>query len=145
MLPRVACSEPILFIRHFIDMKRLLFSFIGFLSIVCAMAQGKAEITFDATGHDFGNIRSTGGRVTATYHFTNSGSAPLVIVSVSNGGCGCTTPSYPKEPIAPGKSGVITIKFDPSGRRGEFNREVKVKTNASKKRVSLKFSGVIIP
>ena len=48
-------------------------------------------------------------------------------------------------PIAPGKSGEITIHFDPSGRRGEFDREVKVKTNAQKKRISLKFSGVIIP
>lgn len=127
------------------DMKRLLSSLIGLMAMVCVMAQGKAEITFDSTSHDFGNIRSTNGQVTATYHFTNTGSAPLVIVTVTNGGCGCTTPSYPKEPVAPGKSGAITIKFDPTGRRGEFNREVKVKTNASKKRTSLKFSGVIIP
>ena len=68
-----------------------------------------------------------------------------MIITVSNGGCGCTTPSYPKAPIAPGQTGEIKIQFDPSGRRGEFNREVKVKTNASKKRTSLRFSGVIIP
>ena len=76
---------------------------------------------------------------------TNTGTAPLVIVKVTNGGCGCTTPSYPKQPIAPGKSGEIVIHFDPSGRRGEFNREVKVKTNASGKRIGLRFKGVIIP
>lgn len=130
-------------------MKRFLFSFfialttmIGFSAVA---GDSGAVITFDNTKHDFGNIKASAGKVTATYRFTNTGTKPLVIISVTNGGCGCTTPSYPKEPIAPGKSGEITIKFDPSGRRGEFNREVKVKTNASKKRNSLYFTGIIIP
>lgn len=104
-----------------------------------------AKIEFKETKHDFGTIKASAGSVTATYEFTNTGNEPLVIVNVTNGGCGCTTPSYPKAPIAPGKTGEITIHFDPTGRRGEFVREVKVKTNASKKRTSLRFSGAIIP
>lgn len=113
--------------------------------ITLAAADKEAAISFDATRHDFGTIKADGGKVTATYRFTNTGTEHLVIINVTNGGCGCTTPSYPKAPIAPGKSGDITIKFDPSGRRGEFNREVKVRTNASKKRIALRFSGVVIP
>lgn len=114
-------------------------------SISSFASDNGAAITFAETSHDFGTIKANNGKVSATYHFTNTGTEPLIIITVTNGGCGCTTPSYPKQPIAPGKSGEITIHFDPSGRRGEFDREVKVKTNAQKKRISLKFSGVIIP
>ena len=115
------------------------------ISIPAIASGDKPEITFSETRHEFGTIKASAGTGSATYRFTNTGSAPLVIITVTNGGCGCTTPSYPKHPIAPGKSGEITIHFDPSGRRGEFNREVKVKTNASKKRIGLRFSGAIIP
>lgn len=126
-------------------MKKSLISLLCLFSAIIALAGGKPEIKFEATSHDFGAIRAAGGVVTATYEFTNTGSEPLVIVSVSNGGCGCTVPSYPKEPILPGKSGKISIKFNPSGRSGEFERVVKVKTNASKVRQKLSFSGTIIP
>lgn len=112
---------------------------------LAAMAAGKAEIQFDKVRHDFGAIKAADGRVSATYHFVNTGTEPLVIIDVTNGGCGCTKPEYPKQPIAPGKGGDIVIRFDPSGRRGEFNREVKVKTNAAKKRQNLIFTGVIMP
>lgn len=125
--------------------KSILTSLFVLLASTLAMAAGKAEITFENVKHDFGAIKAADGRVTATYHFVNTGSEPLVIIDVTNGGCGCTTPDYPKQPIMPGKSGDIVIRFDPSGRRGEFAREVKVKTNAGKKRQSLMFSGVIMP
>lgn len=105
---------------------------------------GKPEITFAKTSHDFGTIKDDD-YVTAIYEFENTGDAPLVIISVTNGGCGCTTPSYPKSPIKPGKKGEIKIKFNPRGRAGEFNREVKVKTNAKGDRKKLTFNGTIIP
>ena len=127
-------------------MKRSIFSVLfAALLALAVSAAGKADMQFKSTSFDFGTIKSTGGQVTATYHFKNTGDAPLVIVNVTNGGCGCTRPVYPKEPIKPGQSGVIKINFNPSGRRGELNREVKVKTNGVKKRISLKFSGVIVP
>lgn len=127
--------------------KILLLAILLFMAVVglSAADKPKAGIQFEETEHDFGTIHASNGRVTATYPFTNTGDAPLVIISVTNGGCGCTTPDYPKAPIMPGETGVITIKFDPTGRRGEFNREVKVKTNSSSRRNSLKFSGTIIP
>lgn len=128
-------------------MKRIfLIAFTAIIASLSAVASNNgAAITFAETTYDLGTIKANKGNVTATYQFTNTGTEPLIIISVTNGGCGCTNPSYPKAPIAPGKSGEIKIKFDPSGRRGEFSRQVKVKTNAQNKRISLKFSGVIIP
>lgn len=110
-----------------------------------ASAEGKSEITFDHTSHDFGTIKAKDGPVTAVFDFTNTGDTPLVIVSVTNGGCGCTKPSFPAEPIAPGKKGEVKITFDPKGRSGEFDRSVRVKTADRTKRVRLTFSGVIVP
>ncbi|MDE6415782.1 MAG: DUF1573 domain-containing protein [Duncaniella sp.] len=127
-------------------MKKILFLlFAVMFTAFVTEAKSKAEIKFEAVSHDFGTIRANGGKVTATYKFTNTGDKPLVIVSVSNGGCGCTVPSYPKMPVQPGKEGEISITFDPRGRSGEFERVVKVKTNAGNSRQKLTFSGTIIP
>lgn len=129
-------------------MKRYLLILIAAITtFVAAWSSGNgAEIKLDSYTFDLGTIHASKGNVTATYSFTNTGTGPLVIISVSNGGCGCTKPSYPKEPIAPGKSGTIVINFNPAGRKGEIKREVKVRTNAKNgKRISLRFTGVIIP
>ena len=127
-----------------IMIKRLLFLFAVLAVGLSASASGP-QAMFEETSHDFGTIKATGGSVSCEYKFTNTGTEPLIIISVTNGGCGCTTPSFPKEPIAPGKSGAIKITFNPAGRKGEFNRQVKVRTNAASKRESLRFNGVIVP
>lgn len=127
-------------------MKKLLLILMLALTAVAAVsAKDKAKISFATTTHDFGTIKADGGPVTAVYEFTNTGNAPLTIITVSNGGCGCTKPSFPKKPIAPGEKGEIKITFHPQGRSGEFNRTVKVKSNAAKSRTNLTFNGVIIP
>lgn len=115
------------------------------LAALGAAAKGKAQITFDSTAHDFGTIKENGGKVSAVYSFTNTGDEPLTIITVTNGGCGCTKPDFPKAPIAPGQKGEIKITFQPRGRKGEFNRSVKVKTNAGAGRKTLTFNGVIVP
>ncbi len=125
--------------------KILLLTFILGLFAATAAAEGKPKIEFASTTHDLGTIKADGGRATFAYEFENTGDAPLLIFSVTNGGCGCTKPSFPKEPVLPGKKGKITITFDPTGRRGELQRTVLVDTNASKKRIKLKFTGVITP
>lgn len=128
-------------------MKRLafLFALIALTVGVIAASPKGASIKFETTKVDLGQIKANGGRVTFEYPFVNDGDAPLVIVSVSNGGCGCTRPDFPKAPIKPGEKGKISITFDPTGRRGDLSREVKVRTNAKKKTVALKFKGVVIP
>lgn len=61
--------------------------------------------------------------------FTNNGNAPLVITS-AQGSCGCTVPSSPKEPIAPGAKGVIGVKYD-TNRLGQFTKTVTILSNAA--------------
>lgn len=59
------------------------------------------------------------------YPFKNTGHVPLVITSVRSG-CGCYVPQWPKEPIAPGDSGVIKGRYNSLGRPGKFQRSLTV-------------------
>lgn len=86
------------------------------------------KIEFKKTTHDFGVISENGGPVTHEFTFTNKGNAPLIIVS-AKATCGCTQPSYPKEPIKPGESGVIKVTYNPAGRPGPFNKQIAIRTN----------------
>lgn len=128
-------------------MKRIISLFTLILMSVMAfnvMAAGKgAEMTFAAKTHDFGTIKEANGPVTYSFEFTNTGDEPLVIVDVK-ASCGCTRPEYPKEPIMPGKKGKIKVTFNPTGRPGEFNKEIKIRTNTNKRPI-LKITGTVIP
>ena len=125
-------------------MKKYLFILIACLVAVAAQAAGKGpQITLANTTYDMGTIHASKGNVKATYKFTNTGDEPLVIISVTNGGCGCTKPSYPLQPIAPGKKGKIKVTFDPLYRQGSFNKVVTIRTNAKQKKARIKVSGTI--
>jgi hypothetical protein len=78
------------------------------------------------TTHDFGKIPQ-GKPVTNEFKFTNSGKVPLVLSQVS-ASCGCTTPEYSKEPIAPGKTGTIKATFNAAA-VGVFNKTITVAAN----------------
>lgn len=119
----------------------LLLAFVGALSMMAA----QPTIEFDTKSHDFGTIKEADGSVSCEFAFTNTGSEPIVIIS-ANASCGCTRPEYPKKPIAPGKTDKIKVTYNPMGRPGEFNKTIKVRTNAQgKKSISLKINGVVIP
>ncbi|MFT4973276.1 MAG: hypothetical protein ACI9JY_002484 [Saprospiraceae bacterium] len=60
--------------------------------------------------------------------FTNNGNKPLIIAN-TQGSCGCTVPSSPKEPIAPGAKGIISVKYA-TDRIGAFTKTVTVTSNA---------------
>lgn len=101
------------------------------------------EITFEEKSYNFGFIPESGGPVTHFFEFTNTGDAPLIIISAT-ASCGCTRPTYPTEPIAAGKKGKIKVTYLPEGRPGEFDKVVKVRTNAKDgKKVSLKIKGTV--
>ena len=85
-------------------------------------------MTFAETKHDFGNIKQ-GDIVEHVFKFKNTGTAPLVIKQVDVT-CGCTTPEWPKEPIAPGKSGTIKAVFNSAGKMGQQNKVITVQSNA---------------
>jgi len=86
-----------------------------------------ADIKFDKTVHDYGNLKQ-GDNGECEFKFVNNGKEPLVI-SNCMGSCGCTVPSCPKEPILPGKSGVIKVKYD-TQRVGPIYKTVTVNSNA---------------
>lgn len=86
-------------------------------------------ITFKETSVDFGDIVQ-GAKVEHTFVLTNSGTAPLVISNVA-ATCGCTVPSWPKEPVAPGKSAEIKVSFNSTGKIGKQNSVVRIYSNAS--------------
>lgn len=62
------------------------------------------------------------------FEFTNNGSKPLIITNAS-GSCGCTVPTFPKEPILPGAKGVIGVKYA-TDRVGAFTKTVTITSNA---------------
>lgn len=94
-------------------------------------------MTFDKTEHDFGSIPQ-GTNVEHLFTFTNTGEAPLVL-SDAKASCGCTVPTFTKEPIAPGETGEMLVKFNGSG-QNQRTIPVNVTANTEKgtERVSIK-------
>lgn len=97
----------------------------------------KTVITFEDTKHSFGTI-TEGEKVRHAYRFKNTGEHPLVI-SNAVASCGCTVPSYPKEPIPPGKEGEIIVEFNSKNRAGHQQKNVLVYSNAQQDAISLGF------
>ena len=114
-------------------MKKLaiLFSLFAFALVFHVNAQeaSGAAITFKEKSIDFGDI-TQGDKVSHTFELTNSGKAPLIISNVA-ATCGCTVPSWPKEPIAPGASAEIKVSFNSAGKMGKQNSVVRIYSNAS--------------
>ncbi|MCO5260771.1 MAG: DUF1573 domain-containing protein [Crocinitomicaceae bacterium] len=115
-------------------MKKLLFS-LG-MALITALAANTAvaqevtdgpKIEFKKDVHDYGNIKYAADG-TCSFEFKNTGNAPLII-SNAKGSCGCTVPEWPKEPINPGKTGVIKVKYD-TKRPGAINKSVTLTSNA---------------
>lgn len=94
-----------------------------------AQEQSGAAITFKEKSIDFGDI-TQGDKVEHTFQLTNTGSSPLIISNVA-ATCGCTVPSWPKEPIAPGKTSEIKVSFNSAGKMGKQNSVVRIYSNAS--------------
>lgn len=87
-----------------------------------------AVLTFEKSTHDFGDIYQ-GDNVEHVYKFTNTGNEPLIISNIQVT-CGCTAPSWPKNPIPPGGKGEIKIRFNSTGKMGRQNKTVTVVSNA---------------
>lgn len=99
-------------------------------------------ITFESLEYDFGKI-TQGEVVSVDFHFRNTGKANLII-SGASGSCGCTVPKWPKEPIAPNKTGIIHVVFDSEGKRGYQEKTITVATNCEPATILLKIKGEII-
>lgn len=97
-----------------------------------------ADIKMEKTVHDYGNIKQ-GADGSCEFKFTNTGKEPLVITNCQ-GSCGCTVPQCPNEPVLPGKTGVIKVKYD-TNRIGGIYKTVTVTSNAKSGNVVLTIKG----
>ncbi|OFX89918.1 MAG: hypothetical protein A2W99_08870 [Bacteroidetes bacterium GWF2_33_16] len=132
-------------------MKKLLFILLTFISIsFTAYSQEEIktnkenkelpEIFFEKTVHDYGTIKyeSDG---TCEFTFKNTGKEPLLLTQVQ-ASCGCTTPTWPKEPVKPGETGTIVVKYN-TKIPGVFSKSVRVYSNAKTNLVTLTIKGSV--
>ena len=111
-----------------------------------AFAQDNAPVfKFEQTTHDFGNVKQ-GPEATYNFKFTNVGKSPLIIQHCTSS-CGCTISKWSQEPIMPGKTGTIAVRFATKDKTGSFNKTIYIKSNAKslKERFELIIKGSVIP
>ncbi|MDE7347780.1 MAG: DUF1573 domain-containing protein [Muribaculaceae bacterium] len=105
-------------------------------------AKNKAQINFNETVYDFGQISLKKGKVSHEFTFTNSGDKNLVITD-ARADCGCTRPEYSDAPVASGKSGTIKVTFGPAA-KGHFTKKVTITTNGNPRKVRLLIKGEVV-
>jgi hypothetical protein len=116
-----------------------------FVAFTPCAAQGPQSLKFGAAEHDFGEIREEAGPVSHSFTFENAASHPVAIDRVS-ASCGCTTPEYPRAPVAMGGKAHIEVTFDPWGQLpGDFSKTILVTSDGGRSRTTLTIKGRIIP
>jgi hypothetical protein len=141
----------ILTYKYFI-MKKLFLTLVAFTCIAGLQAQqlttatvdstAKAKIVFETLVHDF-SVINVGGDGNCVFKFKNEGTVPLVLSNVQ-ASCGCTTPSWTKDPVKPSETGEIKVHYD-TNRLGAFSKSITVTSNAENSPVILRISGEVKP
>ena len=132
-------------------MKKLVF-LIGILVMTVGLAKAQEEtvkdngngpeIEFEKLVHDYGEVPYNGNGQ-CEFRFTNTGNEPLIIQKPKSS-CGCTVPSWPKEPILPGESDVITVTYRTT-KVGQINKTITVTSNAKvNSTVVLRITGKVL-
>ena len=109
---------------------------------VAAPSGPTTAMAFDESVFNFGSV-TEGEIITHTYSFKNTGSEPL-IVSDARGTCGCTVPSKPTAPIAPGETGEITVRFDTRNKVGERQQKVTITANTDPAQTVISLDGTVV-
>jgi hypothetical protein len=107
-----------------------------------AAKPGGGIFKFEEETHDFGEMMQ-GGDASYTFKFQNVGTEDIVI-TLAKGSCGCTVPEWSKDPVHPGETGEIAVKYD-SNRIGGINRNVTLISNAAGGEKVLYIKGNISP
>ncbi|QNK77523.1 DUF1573 domain-containing protein [Winogradskyella undariae] len=115
--------------------------FVGLISFGSFAQEKVAKIEFKTDVIDYGTIEK-GADGVRVFEFTNTGDAPLVISNVKST-CGCTVPKKPKDPIMPGETGVIEVKYD-TKRVNPIRKTITVFSNAETPTVALKIKGLVV-
>lgn len=113
----------------------------GIEAVAKTKAENYAEITFDTLRYDFGKFSKNEPLVRCSFPFTNTGTAPLIIHQAF-ASCGCTIPTYTKEPIKPGEKGNIDVTYDGTDKfPGHFQKTITIRSNAVNEVVRLTIEG----
>ncbi|NQX85079.1 MAG: DUF1573 domain-containing protein [Flavobacteriaceae bacterium] len=123
-------------------MKKLFtFLFIGLIGFAVNAQDKTAKIEFETETIDYGTIEK-GADGVRVFKFKNTGNEPLIITKVKSS-CGCTVPKKPKEPIMPGETGEIEVKYD-TNRVNPIRKTITVNSNAKRSIIALKIKGNVI-
>lgn len=122
-------------------MKTALSLFVALFAFVGVSFAQNANIVFAKETHDFGKVE-VGKPVTHVFTFKNTGTEPLVVLDAV-ASCGCTKPTFSKDPVAPGASGQISATFNAAA-ISPFNKTVTVTTNAKTSTVYLTLKGEVV-
>jgi hypothetical protein len=131
-------------------MKKLVF-LIGVLVMMAGVAMAQEEkvsengpeIEFEKLVHDYGEVQYNGNGE-CEFRFTNTGNEPLILQKPKSS-CGCTVPTWPKEPILPGESDVIKVTYKTT-KVGAINKTITVTSNAkTNATVVLRIKGTVLP
>lgn len=104
--------------------------------------QNSAVIACEQPLRAFGTIQKADGVVEHTFPILNNGTDPLVLY-YCEGSCGCTTAVWSQEPILPGKTGTVTVTYDPKDDNGTFIKTISVVSNSSNGPLTLTIKGEI--
>jgi hypothetical protein len=105
-------------------------------SALNAVVQTPELMHFDQPVHDFGHLKE-GPAAEHEFTFINKGKEPIIISNVS-ASCGCTTPSYSKDPVLPGKKGSVKVAYSTQGRVGPFTKTITINSNVGTKVITIK-------
>ena len=123
--------------------KLILFTLMFIASATVTLAQKPVEIKFDKQTHNFGTLNPDSAFATCVFSFTNVGEQPLV-VNQAFASCGCTVPTYTREPIQPGEKGEIKVTYNGRGASAShFRKTVTVRTNGATEMTRLYIEGDI--
>lgn len=120
--------------------KIVLVLFIGLMGFTLTAQEKAAKMEFKSETVDYGEI-TKGADGVRVFEFTNTGNAPLIISKVSSS-CGCTIPKKPEDPILPGKTGEIQVKYD-TNRVGPIRKAITVISNSDTPTKVLKIKGEV--
>lgn len=125
-------------------MKKLVLILVFMLAGFSAEAQSGAKIEFKEETINYGEVFKGVDSGKRTFEFTNTGDVPLIIKDAKSS-CGCTVPSFSKEPIAPGKTGIIEVQYNMNP--GPISKTITVESNAINKEngmVALRIKGTVL-
>ena len=126
-------------------MMKKIFGLLTFLIVsLCSYGQDGPKIEFKQETINYGEVVKGEDDGIRVFEFTNTGNAPLIITAVKSS-CGCTVPTKPSEPIMPGKSDKITVKYNMNP--GPISKTITVESNAVNKLngvVPLRIKGTVV-